>query len=157
MPDRLNVVLPKRRAISEEDYHDALVAGLARVANQIGRGNLADKSCRTPRALANLFTEGKDTSGKGLIDFLIADASALDEVLGLYGYGLHKLPTGEAGDDHALIADTAKLASVHSEAMRDGRRDHHDTLRIAEAARPVVAACCGIIAEADRFRRPRAA
>lgn len=145
-------VVPNRRGPSELQYHEALVAGLARAAANTGRGNLADKSGRTTRALDKLFSGScADTSGKGLLDFLLADPSALDEVLALYGYGLHRL--GSAGaEDFAAIADSAALAAEHTQAMRDGARDHRETLRIAEKARPVVAAYSGIIAEADRIR-----
>ncbi|MCQ8205481.1 hypothetical protein NP569_24640, partial [Vibrio parahaemolyticus] len=91
-----------------------------------------DRSNRTTRALDKLFSGAcADTSGKGLLDFLLADPSALDEVLRLYGYQL--APKGHApAVDFEIIADTAALAAEHTEAMRDGVRQHRETLRIAE-------------------------
>lgn len=55
----------------------------------------------------------------------------------------------------ARVADTAALQAEHTEAMRDGVRDHRETIRIAEKARPVVASLNNIIAEADRTRGAR--
>lgn len=152
MPADLNLVVPQNTAPNPLQFHNALVAGLGRVAADIGRGNLADKSQRTTRALDKLFCgSSADTTGKGLLDFLLADATALDEVLALYGFQLSPLDA-QAATDFTLIADTAALQAEHTEAMRDGRRDHRETIRIAEKARPVVAAFTGIIAEADRLR-----
>jgi hypothetical protein len=152
MTELFNPVVPNRQAPTELQYHQALVAGLARVAGHLGRGNLADKSNRTTRALDKLFSGAvSDTSGKGLLDFLRADPTALDEVLALYGFQL--APIGnEPAIDFDIIADTAALAAEHTEAMRDGRRDHNETIRIANKARPVVARYQGIIAEADALR-----
>lgn len=154
-----NLVVPKVESVSPLRFHAALIAGLARAAARIGRGNLADKSDRTPKALGKLFSgDSMDTSGKGLLDFLLADPTALDEVLALYGFGIHRLPSDGTGKgDQETIADVIALAATHSEAMRDGRRDHNDTQKIASMARPVVQHYCGIIAEADSAKGLRAA
>ena len=152
MADLINPVVPKGQHVNPLRFHQALVAGLARVAVKLGRGNLADKSERTTKALDKLFSgSSMDTSGKGLLDFLLADPSALDEVLALYGFQLSPL-TGEAAIDFEIIADAAALTAEHTQAMRDGRRDHRDTIRIADRARPVVAQYTAIIREADSIR-----
>lgn len=150
-----NPVVPQNQPVSEQQYHGMLIAGLSRVSASIGRGALADQSGRTTRALDKLFSGASgDTTGKGLLDFLRADPSALDEVLALYGFQL--APLGfDAVLDFEIIADTAALQAEHTHAMRDGRRDHTETLRVADKARPVVARYQGIIAEADRIRGER--
>lgn len=147
-----NPVVPNSRPVSEQQYRGMLIAGLARVSAIHGRGTLADKSNRSTRALDKLFSGASgDTTGKGLLDFLKADPTALDEVLALYGFQL--APLGfDAVQDFAIIADTAALTAEHTEAMRDGRRDHRETIRIADKARPVIARYAGIIAEADKLR-----
>lgn len=150
MAELFNAVVPNRPSLTEAEFHSALCAGLARVASNIGRGNLADKSGRTTRALDKVFA-GSIPNGKGLIDFIVADPTALDELLARYGYQLAPLGA-EAVLDFEIIADTAALAAEHTEAMRDGRRDHRETMRIADKARPVVARYQGIIAEADAMR-----
>lgn len=152
MAELIAPVVPNRGGVNPLRYHEALVSGLARVAGKIGRGNLADKSERTTKALDKLFSgSSADTSGKGLLDFLQADPSALDEVLALYGYQLTPLDA-QAAIDFEIIADAAALTAAHTEAMRDGRRDHRETLGIADKARPVVARYSAIIREADVLR-----
>lgn len=121
MAELFQSVVPNTAPLTEAEFHSALCAGLARVAANIGRGNLADKTGRTTRSLDKLFSGSSgDTSGKGLLDFLKADPTA--------------------------------LTAEHTQALRDGRRDHRETIRIADKARPVVAKYQGIIAEADRFK-----
>lgn len=152
MTAHFNLVVPKNQPPSEQQYHDALIAGLARCAKEIGRGTLADKSFRSTRALDKLFSGGStDTSGKGLLDFLCAHPGALDEVLALYGYRVSPLDDTPASDFN-LIADAAALQAEHADALRDGRRCHNETQRIADKARPVVAQYTAIIAEADKIR-----
>jgi hypothetical protein len=152
MADTLNLVVRANSNPTELQYHEALIAGLARAAVAIGRGNLADKSNRTTRALDKLFSgSSADTSGKGLLDFLLADPTALDEVLALYGHQLAPLDPSRA-IDFEIIADAAALTAEHTDAMRDGRRDHNETIRIADKARPVVQRYSAIIAEADELR-----
>jgi hypothetical protein len=150
MAELFSGVVPKPATLTEAEFHSALCAGLARVAASIGRGNLADKSGRTTRALDKVFA-GSIPNGKGLFDFLLADPSTLDELLARYGY--HIAPLGrEAVLDFEIIADAAALTAEHTQAMRDGKRDHRETIRIADKARPVVARYQGFIAEADRFK-----
>lgn len=155
MAETFNLVVPKSGPPSELQYHEALIAGLARAAANVGRGNLADKSNRTTRALDKLFSGASaDTSGKGLLDFLCADPTALDEVLALYGFQLAPVQASPA-IDFEIIADAAALTAEHTDAMRDGRRCHRETIRIADKARPVVARYSAIIAEADELRGAR--
>lgn len=152
MTELFNPVVRDNRPPSELAYHEALVTGLARTAAKIGRGNLADKSNRTPRALDKLFSgSNMDTSGYGLLNFLLADPSALDEVFALYGFKLAPLHA-EHGRDFATIADSAQLIATFTDALRDGRRDHRETLAIADKARAVVPHLSAIIAEADGIR-----
>lgn len=56
MPELSSTVVRKRSQISETTFHAALVAGLARVASEIGRGNLSDKWGRSPRMLGKLMS-----------------------------------------------------------------------------------------------------
>lgn len=152
MAETFNLVVPEIAAPEEHIFHAALIAGLSRVALKIGRGNLADKSKRTTRALDKLFSGSTSAKHyKSLADFLLADPTALDEVLALYGFQLAPLGSCEA-IDFEIIADAADLHAEHTNAMRDGIRNHRETCRIADKARPVVQKYAAIIAEADYLK-----
>lgn len=148
-PDR-NTVVRENTGPSEPQFRDALVLGLARCSAKLGRGAFADRAGRTTRGLDKLF-DGSIPGGKGLLDLLRADPTVLDEVVRLYGYKL--VPDLSAvSDDLAMLADASGLVAEHIDAMRDGHRDHNETIRLADRARPVIAAYAGVIEEADRLR-----
>lgn len=147
-----NQVLPKISGPSEGLFRDALIAGLARVAAQIGRGTLADNAGRSTRSLDMLFAgETALPSGKGLIDFLLADETALDEVLALYG--LKICPRGVSPSaDMSTIAEMAGVLARFADAISDGHRDHRETLSLADQLRPLLPKLTSIVAEADEYR-----
>lgn len=145
-----DTVVPHPSPLTEQRFHSLVVAGLARTAAKHGRGHVADAMGRTTRALDKVFA-GSTPDALALLNLLLLDISALDEVCG--ALGLRVVPAdSEASLDFELLADTADLHAEHMSAMRDHRRDHNETIRIAEKARPVVAKYTAIIVEADRLR-----
>ncbi|QZP07794.1 hypothetical protein [Caenibius sp. WL] len=147
-----NTVVPNGKLPSEAQYRDNLILGLSRVSARHGRGQVADKSGRTTRALDKLFSGGShDTTGKGLLDFLAADLTALDEVLALYGVGIRPL-RNEAANDLHTISSLSNLAGQFAAALEDGHRCHVETLQLADAARPLMKALGAICSEADQIK-----
>lgn len=132
-------------------FHDALILGLSRIAVQLGRGTLADRSKRTTRSLDMLFAgETGIPNAKGFCDFLLADATALDEVLALYGV---KVCARQAKAD-ADMATASQMAAAVAEliaALEDGRRNHNETIRVAKHLRPLLPKLTAIVAEADEI------
>ncbi len=154
MTDRRPNVFRQIAPPGEAACHDALIAGLSRVAAQIGRGTLADLSNRTTRSLDMLF-EGSVgiPGGKGLLDLLLADPTALDEVLALYGVRISPR-TALVGADMAVIAELARVLARFTEALADGSRIHTETLDVAKLLRPLMPKLTAIIDEADALLAP---
>lgn len=149
---RSNTVLRRNDGPSEGLFRDALIAGLARVAAQVGRGALADRAGRTTRSLDMLFAgETALPSGKGLVDFLLADETALDEVLALYGVQLCPRDTDKRAD-MSTVAEMAGVLARFADAISDGVRDHNETVKVAELLRPLLPKLTAIVAEADAIR-----
>ena len=147
-----NTVVPKVTLPSEAQYRDNLILGLSRISAKHGRGTVADASGRTTRALDKLFSGGShDTTGKGLLDFLAADPTALDEVLALYGVRTVPLHNDAANDLHT-ISSLSNLAGKFAAALTDGKRDHRETCELADAIRPLMKALGSICVQADRHR-----
>jgi len=152
MPTPDNPVVPKRGPISEQQFHTALVAGLGRVAQKTGRGALADKSGRTTRALDKLFSGAStDTSGRGLLDFLNADATALDEVAALYGFCLTPRRADPA-NDMDLVTNLSRTVAEYLGRIADGKRCHIDTAVLANLFRPLIPQMQAIVDESDRTK-----
>lgn len=150
MAELFNTVVPKKDPITESQFHELIVAGLARVAAKIGRGNLADRMGRTTRALDKVFG-GSTPDAKALFDALKADATVLDELAAAYGFQL--VPIGEAAEpDLSLAAGLCDGASELMKANSDGNRDHRETMRVAEILRPHIGPAMAIVHEADKIR-----
>lgn len=143
-------VLPKRTGPDETTFGSLFVAGLARVAAKIGKGALADRMGRTTRSIDNIMGGGS-TSAKAAFDTLLADPTALDEVLAAYRVRLVPLRSVAANDlltSAGVINAMGKLV----EANTDGIRDHNETLALAQLLRPHLAALTAIVREADELR-----
>ena len=150
MTELFNPVVPKRPELSEPQFHNLIVAGLARVAAKIGRGNLADRMGRTTRALDKVFA-GSTPDAKALFDALAADSTVLDELLSAYGF--HLVPTqSEPGNDLRVAAGLCEGASELIKSQSDGERNHRVTLKVADTLRPHMGPALAIINEADRIR-----
>jgi hypothetical protein len=149
MTQRSNV-LPKRVGPDEARFGTLFVAGLARVAAKIGKGTLADRMGRTVRSLENIMAGGS-TSGKAMCDALLADHTALDEVLADYGFKLVPL-TLDAANDLNTAAGLLDGATELVRSQHDGHRDHSETLRVADKLRPHLPAALAIVREADQIR-----
>lgn len=138
---------------SEEAFRDALVVGLSRSATRIGRDCLAERSRRTRRALDKLFCgDSKDTTGKGLIDFLRADITALDEVFALYNLNPPRLRFMTPANDMVTMGSLARLMTQFCAALEDGTRDHRETLELGDAIRRLLPSLTQIVSEADQIR-----
>lgn len=138
---------------SEEHFRDALILGLSRTAARIGRDKLAERSRRTRRALDKLFSgDSKDTSGKGLLDFLRADPCALDEVFALYGLHPPRLRSTEIANDMVTMTKVSGLMQQFCEALEDGVRDHNETIELADTIRMLLPFLTQIINEANHIR-----
>lgn len=86
-----------------------------------------------------------------IFNALLADPTALDEVLGEYGFRLCPL-TAQAANDMATLSGLCETAGELAEALRDNYRDHGETLKVADKIRPHLPALISIVREADGLR-----
>lgn len=150
MRDLRSTVVPQRSTPTEARFHDLLVAGLARIALKIGKGRVADRMGRSVRQLDNIMG-GSTPGAKPVFDALLADETALDELLAEYGFRLCPLHA-EAANDLVTAAGVIGAMGQLVEALSDGRRDHLETLAIATLLRPHMPAMTAIVREADELR-----
>ena len=153
MSDLANPVVHVTGPESEQQFHDALIVGLSRAAARLGRDPLAEKSRRTRRALDKLFAgDTKDTTGKGLLDFLCADPAALNEVFALYGLQPPRPRITAAANDMVTVSTMSNVVSQFCDALKDGQRDHRETLQLADAIRDLMPALSAILSEANQIK-----
>lgn len=83
-----------------------------------------------------------------VLNSLFACPNALDEVLSLYGF--HLVSTDKAlSPDMQTVVEMSQALTRYCEAMEDGRRDHRETIELANKLRPLVPKLSAIIEEAD--------
>lgn len=139
--------------IAKDKFQTKLAAAWGRVWPKIGtQGEMAGRmGLNDTAAIKRVVSASNLPEAHTIFNSLCADATALDEVLAYYGFKVVPL-VSDAANDFDTLADAAELHDEHMSAMRDGRRDHRETLRIAEKARPVVRKYQAIISEAERLR-----
>lgn len=140
--------------LSKDKFQRALAAAWGRVWPKAGMGKakMADRmGLESTKTIDRAVTASNLPEAHTIFNSLLADESALDEVLREYGFALVRVKP-EAANDFDLLADAADLHDEHMNAMRDGIRDHRETCRIADKARPVVSRYQAIIEEAEGLK-----
>lgn len=155
MPDRVNQVCPKT-APAKSEVSAALAVGWARAARQ-GKGAMADKIDASTKTIDRALTGDSLPELHTALASMLADESALDEVLALYGRGRPPRLNSEAANDLATVSDLSGLVAAFCDAIKDGNRDHRETLAIAELVRAIMPALTDILDEANRLRGVKAA
>lgn len=147
---RLNA--PSRTQVSR-----ALALGLMRAATAVGgRGTLADIMETSGKTVDRALLGDTVPHLHTAFAALLADPTALDEVAALFGFAIRPLHS-DAANDAGTAAALARAAGSYIEAIGDGRRDHRETLVLADMFRPLVMQMAAVIEEADRIRRSSAA
>lgn len=149
MPDKIHQVRPLRRR-SKAEVSGAVAAGWARVsANRKGAfaDNVEIDVKTVNRALTGETVPELHTAFNSLVD----DPTALDELCALYGVSL-VLRRPISANDMELACGLGRSLSELIDRLRDGQRDHLDTLAIAELFRPLIPHMQAVVQEADGIR-----
>jgi type II secretory ATPase GspE/PulE/Tfp pilus assembly ATPase PilB-like protein len=143
--------------LSKDKFQTKLAAAWGRVWPRTSKGAMASRmGLNDTKTIDRAVTASNLPEAHTIFNSLCADETALDEVLAAYGFKLIRLHA-DAANDFDTLADAADLHDEHMNAMRDGVRDHRETLKIADKARPVVRKYQAIISEAERLRASGAA
>jgi len=141
-----------RSPLSKDKFEQKLAAAWGRVWPKIGKGSMADRMGLSDTKLIDRAVTGANLpSAHTVFNSLIADPTALDEVLAEYGYRLCP-NTADAANDLMTLSGLCETAAELSEALRDGKRIHPETLRVADKLRPHMPALAALLREADELR-----
>ena len=145
-----NQVCPKR-PISKTKLSTAIGAAWGRVANKLGKGSMADRMEVNAKTIDRAMAGPSLPDAENLLNSLIADPSALDEVLKLYG--LKVVPNvANAANDMALVTSLSGTVAEYLQRIADGKRCHVDTAVLAELFRPLLPQMQAIVDEHDARR-----
>lgn len=138
--------------LSKDKFQQRLSQAWGRVWPRVGKGRMA--ACM---GLADTKTIDRAVSLSNLpeahtiFNSLLADETALDEILAEYGYRITRIEA-EAGADFITLSGLCETAAELSEALKDGNRLHPETLKVADKLRPHMPALVAFLREADELR-----
>lgn len=115
------------------------------------KGAFVDAIDSSPATVNRALTGDSVPELHTALNSLAFDATALDEVLALYGVKIAPLQV-EAANDLATISSLSNLAGQFAKALEDGHRDHRETCQLADAIRQLMKALSAICVEADTVR-----
>lgn len=151
-------VVPETTGVSEDDFRNAMIAGLARAQKAVGAKSLAFIMDLSTKALGNLFGgTAKSTDPKRLWDARKACPTALDDIAELYGCEI--VAKDRAGNGCLgtvpLAALLAKVAEAESPTSPGGvGKTHSELLDMEELIRTVHALTGQWIEEINCHRAP---
>lgn len=138
--------------VTKDKFKRLLASSWGRIWPVMGKAAMAQAM-----GLENTKTIDRAVTGANLpeahviFNSLAADPTALDEILREYGFTLRPLQI-DAANDILTAAGVIKAMGELVRALDDGRRDHNETLAIAQLLRPHLPAMQAIIAQADELR-----
>lgn len=141
-----------REALPKDKFQNALAVGWARVRNTVGTLQMAAAmGLRDPAPIERATAATNLPGAHTIFNSLLADPTALDEVLREYGFRI--VPDrAEAANDLVTAAGVVNAMGDLIARLADGVRCHNDTLAIATLLRPHMPALSSIMDEADRLR-----
>ena len=146
------IVLPALGRLSKEQVKNAAAQAWQRIVRDHGKEAVASAVGCDKRTVENTMALKTLPEAHLLLNALDLDITALNEVLALKG--LHAVPLSSAmSPDMETVSGMGHALAHYISAMLDGRRDHRETLSLAEHLRPLLPRLTAIVHEADGLKR----
>lgn len=136
--------------LAKEQVQACLVAAWGRTIAQAGgrKATFAEAIGVHPDTVSNALSGTTVPELHTVLNSLLACPNALDEVMRLYGFIL--VPEDKAlSPDMQTLVEMSQALTRFCEAMEDGRRDHRETIELANKLRPLLPKLHSIVDEAD--------
>jgi hypothetical protein len=138
--------------MSKDRFQKKLAAAWSRIWPVIGKGTMADRMGLTDTKTIDRGVAATNLpEAHTIFNALVADPTALDEILAEYGFRIAPLHA-DAANDMITVAGLCDAAHELAAAVSDGFRDHQETMRVADKVRPHMPALEAIILDADVIR-----
>lgn len=136
----------------KSDVSAALVMGWARMIAKHGKGGFADKLEVDPKTVARTMSSESTPELHTALNSLLVDEAALNELFALYGFHPPRRRLAEPANDMVTVSGLSGVVSQFCEALKDGERNHRETLDLADAIKALMPALTAILNEANRIR-----
>lgn len=150
MSDAVSRVRPKTR--SKQDVSVALGIGWQRAQAKLGKGRFADAIGGTTKLIDRALIGESVPELHTALNSLLADGTALNEVFALYDLHPPRRRNAQAVNDLDTASKLSALVAMFCAALSDGKRDHRETLALADEIRPLMPALTALLTEANHLR-----
>jgi hypothetical protein len=142
-----------KRLLTKERVQAKLAQAWSRtIANQF-EGNktaFASQIGCCPDTVSNALS-GTTTELHTVLNSLLACPNALDELLSAYGFRI--VPESAVmSPDMLTLSHMSKAMAEFIDALSDGKRNHRETLELAEELRPLIPRLTAIVHEAEGLK-----
>lgn len=137
-----------KRPLSKNDVQPRLAEAWSRVISKQGKGAFADRCGCCTATVDNALTGPGLPEVQTLLNSLLADPSALDEVFALYNMRLVPC-VADAANDLQVISGLNDASSEWLQRILDGKRCHRDTAALAKLFRPLIAKMQSVVEESE--------
>ena len=141
-----------REPLSKDKFQQRLAHAWGRVCRSVGKGEMARcMGLSDTKTIDRALGASNLPEAHTIFNALVADETALDEVLADYGFRLARIDAAP-GLDLITLSGLCETAAELSEALKDGNRLHPETLKVADTLRPHMPALIAFLREADELR-----
>jgi hypothetical protein len=137
----------------KDEVQSRLAAAWARTIAGMGgkKATFAEAIGCHPDTVSNALAGNTVPELHTALNSLAVCPEALYEVFSLYGFRL--VPDDmQMSPDMLVVLEMSEALTCYIAALQDGRRDHRETIQIAEKVRPLIAKLTALVAEADEKR-----
>lgn len=145
------MVVHKKRKLTKDRAKALAATGLHRAVAGAGLDQVAAECCVSTRCIQSALSHDTLPEFHTMLNSLDADQTSLDECMAEKGFCLVPLEM-DFDADVEVIAELSGLMTEWLDAMKDGKRDHRETARIAARIRYLLPKLRGVVGEADRLR-----
>lgn len=143
--------------LSKDKFQRLLAMGWGRVGPDMGYAQMAAKmGLNETKTISRGVNATNLPEAHTIFNSLCANETALQEILAHYGFDVVRRHSEAANDLHTA-ACMANATGSFIEALSDGKRDHRETLALADMFRPLLKMLGAVVEEADRIKAGEAA
>lgn len=145
------MVVRKNRKLTKDRAKALVASDWQRIAATQGLDALAAEGACSRRCIEKALAHDSLPEFHTLLNTLDADSTALDTSLAEKGFCITPIEM-EFENDLELIAELSALLTEWLDAMKDGKRDHVELMRIASRIRQILPKLRGVVGQADKLR-----
>jgi hypothetical protein len=147
----VNTIMGKIRKLTRDSAKSLVATGLQRAASTYGMAQVEAEATCGDTCLRNALSQSTLMEMHFVLNVLPLDGTVMDEALAAVGFCLVPLEM-DFDTDMEVIAELSGLLNEWLIAMKDGKRDHIETQKIAARIRYLLPKLRGVVGEADRLR-----